>query len=532
MSQDWGIHGQVSTFLPLYAQVFMMLTRGFPALKMLPLPTSSRDDVGDFAHVCPEGWVGCTPSHPYHPSFTEMFGITGISWMCLPIAWAVKKHRQRRARTQRRCQNDSNASVSSTPSLHEDAQRELVGLGIFAAAVGLPGWHVLPMFLNMKMAADPALPGLTEETLPIATTAIFVGWLAGATVLDRALEIFDKKQLVVLHVLGLLLVNFAILTLPHLTAGNLVVFTMLRFAHGLLMNLTGLVRMYLMEKMPPSQGNQVLVLLSIIYTMATILMSWSCGRITMMIDWRLEGFLWCSVPLMIGLVVAFPNWRSLMQSFPVGIEKVSNVVSHNSDVAVETVSTSNRIDILALAMGFLACDCGFYGLTYSAGKLCQDPYLSTMLLCGADIFGYLLALGADKYGRNNTQTCAFLLAGICLFYCSTGEEGSFFVLTAAVVGRLCLDVCFTTVYLGLAEIFSGSKVALATCETAARFGAIIAPFSGTLPPSISCSIFATVCLAAAGCTMTLPEKAAKNSATVIALTSISWSKVSFGLVGL
>ena len=127
-------------------------------------------------------------------------------------------------------------------------------------------------------------------------------------------------------------------------------------------------------------------------------------------------------------------------------------------------------------MGFLACDCGFYGLTYSAGKLCQDPYLSTMLLCGADIFGYLLALGADKYGRNNTQTCAFLLAGICLFYCSTGEEGSFFVLTAAVVGRLCLDVCFTTVYLGLAEIFSGSKVALATCETAARFGAIIAPF--------------------------------------------------------
>ena len=189
------------------------------------------------------------------------------------------------------CQNDSNASVSSTPSLHEDAQRELVGLGIFAAAVGLPGWHVLPMFLNMKMAADPALPGLTEETLPIATTAIFVGWLAGATVLDRALEIFDKKQLVVLHVLGLLLVNFAVLTLPHLTAGNLVVFTVLRFAHGLLMNLTGLVRMYLMEKMPPSQGNQVLVLLSIIYTMATILMSWSCGRITMMIDWRLEGFL-------------------------------------------------------------------------------------------------------------------------------------------------------------------------------------------------------------------------------------------------
>lgn len=84
----------------------MMLTRGFPAPKMLPLPTSSWDDVGDLAHVCPKGWVGCTSSHPNHPSFTEMFGITGISWMCLPIAWAVKKHReQRRNRTRRRCQN-------------------------------------------------------------------------------------------------------------------------------------------------------------------------------------------------------------------------------------------------------------------------------------------------------------------------------------------------------------------------------------------------------------------------------------------
>jgi len=300
----------------------------------------------------------------------------------------------------------------------------------------------------------------------------------------------------------------------------LVVFTVVRFAHGLLMNITGLVRMYLMENMPPSQGNQVLVLLSIIYTMATILMSWSCGRITLMMDWRLEAFLWCSVPLVVGLVIAFPNWRSVMQSF--AIEKVaSHAVSHE-DVAVENVSASNRRDLLALAVGFLACDCGFYGLTYSAGQLGEDAYLSSMLLCSADIFGYLLALGADKYGRNNTQTCAFLLAGICLFYCSRGEAGSFFVLSAAVVGRLCLDVCFTTVYLGLAEIFSGSgsKGALATCETAARFGGIIAPLSGTLPPSISCSIFATVCLAAAGFTMTLPEKAAKNSGMFPTLRSV------------
>jgi len=441
------------------------------------------------------------------------------------IAWAVRKHSRAKRHAQKAQRIDSepvpeHQALELQDLMKGNVLRDLVGACIYTG-IGMPAWHVLPVFLNLKMAADPELPGLSDANLPMATTAIFVGWMLSATFLERALDIFDKKQLMVLHMVGLLLLNLAILTLPHLTAGNLVVFTAVRFVQGLLMNITGLLRIYVVEQMPPGRGNQVLVLLGIIYSLVTIFMSWSCGGLTLMMDWRLEAFLWCTMPMAIGLVVAFPNWWAIVQSLPVAIskklqeEKALRVASQqNPAETAGTLSVGDRKHIVALAVGFLACDWGFYGLTYSAGQLSKDIHLSIMLLSSADVFGFLLALGADKYGRNNVQACAFLFAGMCLSYCSTAEPGSSLVLSFAVLGRVCLDVCSTTIYVALAEVFSGSssRFALGICETMARFGGTFAPLSGTLPPSISCPIFATACFAAAACTMTLPEKpSAKNS---------------------
>ena len=41
-------------------------------------------------------------------------------------------------------------------------------------------------------------------------------------------EVFDQKQLLMLHIIGLLVVVLATVTLPYLTAGNLIVFTAIR----------------------------------------------------------------------------------------------------------------------------------------------------------------------------------------------------------------------------------------------------------------------------------------------------------------
>ena len=84
------------------------------------------------------------------------------------------------------------------------------------------------------------------------------------------------------------------------------------------------------------------------------------------------------------------------------------------------------------------------------------------------------------------QAFCFFAACICLMLCSAGEPGTPFVLSFAVVGRLCLDVGITTIYVALAQIFAGraSKVAFTTCEPTLRLGGIIAPLSGTWPASV------------------------------------------------
>ena len=42
-------------------------------------------------------------------------------------------------------------------------------------------------------------------------------------------------------------------------------------------------------------------------------------------------------------------------------------------------------------------------------------------------------------------------------------------------------------------------------EVTMRLGTILAPFSGTLPPSVSCKLFAFLCLLAGLCSMHLPD---------------------------
>ena len=70
-----------------------------------------------------------------------------------------------------------------------------------------------------------------------------------------------------------------------------------RFIYGLLMNITALQCIYIQERLPKDQGNQVLVLNSIGYCLVTILMAWSCSGLTLAMDWRLEALFVQSLPV-------------------------------------------------------------------------------------------------------------------------------------------------------------------------------------------------------------------------------------------
>eukprot|EP00438_Fugacium_kawagutii_P010198 Skav234230 [mRNA] locus=scaffold1464:302418:303887:+ [translate_table: standard] len=373
-----------------------------------------------------------------------------------------------------------------------------IGNGIFLGSF-LATWHVLPVFLDLKIAADEALPGLTAEVLPITTTAIFMGWLAGSLVLKPCLEVFSKEQLVVGCACGLVAVTLLTVTLPHLTAGNLAIFTCIRFLYGILMNITGVQIMYIQEGFP-GRENQASVAANIGYCLVLILMGWMCGGPTLNWDWRLEALLWNALPICLGLAIGFPNLLEILED-AYSSWKSARHSTLEADSAVGSLSQQETISGLCCAMTFLACGCSFYGLSYSAGKLSSDVYLSTIFLSVADIFAYVVALSAD-WGRAKVQAASFALAACCLFLCSTGEPGTPLVLTSAMIGRLCLDVCFTTIYVGLGQCFSQSaqKTVLSGCEITARLGGILAPYSGTLPASASCKIFGAMCLVAAWAT--------------------------------
>ncbi|CAE7864783.1 SLC22A6, partial [Symbiodinium sp. KB8] len=126
---------------------------------------------------------------------------------------------------------------------------------------------------------------------------------------------------------------------------------------------------------------------------------------------------------------------------------------------------------------------------------------------GADILGYVAVLGADVLGRKAFQSSSFFLAAVCLLFCAVLQPG-WNLIACAMVGRICLNVCFTTIYVALATVFpeSSQKNVLPLCQITARVGGILAPMSGTLPAAVSCPAFGSLCMLAVVATLTLPER--------------------------
>ena len=154
---------------------------------------------------------------------------------------------------------------------------------------------------------------------------------------------------------------------------------------------------------------KVSVAANIGYTVVLILMSWMCRGPTFSMDWRLEAVLWNGLPMLVGLASAFPNFFDIFEK-----KNTHHLEMNGKTKAVNAVLSVGAMNSMFECMvTFLACGCGFYGLSYCAGKLSTDVYLSTMLLSGADILGYVAALSANSWGRNRLQGACFALAGCC-----------------------------------------------------------------------------------------------------------------------
>lgn len=337
--------------------------------------------------------------------------------------------------------------------------------------------------------------------MPWSATALFAGWLVGSVTLRQALEVFTKDQFLAASSVGLLLCTLATVTLPHLTGGSIYVLAAVRFVTGLLFATGPVGNLYVQDCLPASQRNQAMAFINTAYSIIAIAMAIFCGA-TQSLDWRLDALLWCGLPPLLAIAVCFPAPVELLRSIPAAASKRSAQKSESSGMSGSEISGA-----IKLATCFLACGCGSYGLSYSAGKLSENLYTNSVLLNGADILGYVAVLGADVLGRKAFQSSSFFLAAVCLLFCAVLQPG-WNLIACAMVGRICLNVCFTTIYVALATVFpeSSQKNVLPLCQITARVGGILAPMSGTLPAAVSCPAFGSLCMLAVVATLTLPER--------------------------
>jgi len=146
---------------------------------------------------------------------------------------------------------------------------------------------------------------------------------------------------------------------------------------------------------------------------------------------------------------------------------------------------------------------GYFGLSYSAGKISPSVYQSIILMSLIDIPGYLLAFTANVFSRRLVQSIAFAIASACLFLSRCFDPSGYSVLCCAMAGHMCLNTCFSTMYAAVVECYPQSirTGVMSLCQLGARVGSIFAPLCGMFPASVSCTLFATSSLIAAAFTL-------------------------------
>lgn len=131
----------------------------------------------------------------------------------------------------------------------------------------------------------------------------------------------------------------------------------------------------------------------------------------------------------------------------------------------------------------------YYGISLNASSLSSSdtsygPYLNFILVALVEVPGYTLAwLGMCKWGRRGSLASSLILAGI--FCAGSGfaeETGKVSVLIPALLGKCCITCSFGIIYVFTSEIFPTNvrSTVVGLSSTAARFGAMLAPFSSDL----------------------------------------------------
>lgn len=142
----------------------------------------------------------------------------------------------------------------------------------------------------------------------------------------------------------------------------------------------------------------------------------------------------------------------------------------------------SRILLLRIANCFLVwitCAFVYYGLSLNAVSLAGNKFLNFMLVCTAEIPGYIVTnLMTGRFGRKRTLCSSLIVTGLsCIgsqyipLNYSGGRLGLF------LLGKAAITVSFTTLYVFTIEMFPTSlrNSLVLICSTVGRIGSMSAP---------------------------------------------------------
>jgi hypothetical protein len=166
-----------------------------------------------------------------------------------------------------------------------------------------------------------------------------------------------------------------------------------------------------------------------------------------------------------------------------------------------------RVTVCEMVM-WGACTLSFYGIAFNAAAMSDDPYMNVFLVSLPQIPSTFLCarfMDHPSVGRRAAITIMFGVVGACLF---VGALYKPVAIAASMVGTFCATGAFNIVYVQVPELYPTAvrNTALGICFSFSRITSILASvLPSILGPTATLILIAAVCLAAAVCSLSVPE---------------------------
>lgn len=342
-------------------------------------------------------------------------------------------------------------------------------------------------------------PGFGQKTVHMGETMLWLGAAVSTAAFLPLFDIYGRRDLLYLAgVLGLTSAAIALL------ASSPWLYLAAQFGIGVFLFPTGLTAWVLAaESVSPKIHNRMLAVWNICYSLFGVTMA-ACSfgiNHTSSMSWRLESIFWY-VPIVASLMVG-----------PLYVSESPEMMAGKSD-RIDRNESSLRVwpmvgYLVATAVCWSAVSMSFYALSYSSSSLSPDIYLNMALLAGIDCVVYGCALPiidwlSPKWAQFTSLSCAAAL----MLFCSTLPPKSWAMMSICLLGRMCVDVAFSTIFLLIVEVFPAPirATAMGFSNVVARVCTAFAPLLALSPAWACCLVVVGATSAAALATWTLPQK--------------------------